>query len=263
MKKSLYCIVLSICMRMWFVCAQSISFVPEWDWVFWYNCLVPIDVYVDANWQEVAAMDLVMETSLKYKDFVPTEFFPYFFPPVIKGNWLIHIVGFSVDTSERVTWRGKVGTLYFEQNDGAIDGAVRLYFLGEWKTADTNLSILWWIDVLKEIGSAYVTFSDELEPCEIVNTVEETDENNTEEIQNENIISWGFSDKTQEEIFQETFEKIEAKYETNMTKNIKNKVIVISLFILLLAVLLLLIKNILSFEKESGKWKSKPKHKKK
>jgi hypothetical protein len=38
---------------------------------------------VDTQGQEVAAMDLVMETSMEYKDFVPTELFPYFFPPIV------------------------------------------------------------------------------------------------------------------------------------------------------------------------------------
>jgi hypothetical protein len=63
--------------------------------------LVPIDVYVDTQGQEVSAMDLMMETSLSYKDFVPTTIFPYYLPPVVRSNGLLHIVGFTVDPSER------------------------------------------------------------------------------------------------------------------------------------------------------------------
>lgn len=268
MKKFLYSIVSTV-LGVWFVWAQSISFVPEWDWNFWYNCLVPIDVYVDTAWQEISAMDLIIETSLEYKDFVPTELFPYFFPPTVKSNWLIHIVWFTVDPSERVKESGKIGTLYFNQKDWNIDWAVRLYFLEEGNTTDTNLNLAWGIDVLKEVWSAFVTFSDELEPCEVVNVIEEIDEDIVEEVQSENIISWWFADKTQEEAFQETFEKIESNEKINpndgenISHNIKNRVWIVLLFILLLIVLLLLIKNILSFEKESGKWKSKTKHKKK
>ena len=257
MKKSLNCIVLGICMRVWFVWAQSISFIPEWDWNFWNNCLVPIDVYVDTAWQEISAMDLMIESSLEYKDFIPTDLFPYFFPPTIKSNWLIHIVWFTVDPSERVKESGKIGTLYFNQKDWNIDWAIRLYFLEEGNTTDTNLNLAWWIDVLKEVWSAFVTFSDELKPCEIVNVVEENIEYYWKEIQDENIISWWFADKTQEDVFQETFEKIEAKYEKKALPKVKSKVWAILLFLLLLIVLLLLIKNILSLENESGKWKSK------
>jgi hypothetical protein len=54
--------------------------------------VVPIDVYVDTNQQEVSAIDLVMETSLIYKDFVPTNVFPYYLPPVVRSNGLVHIV---------------------------------------------------------------------------------------------------------------------------------------------------------------------------
>ena len=268
MKKSLYCIV-SLILWLWFVWAQSISFLPEWDWTFWNNCLVPIDVYMDTAGQEISAMDLIIETSMEYKDFVPTDLFPYFFPPIIKSSWLIHIVWFTVDPSERVKESGKIGTLYFNQKDGDIDWVVRLYFLEEGNTTDTNLNLAGWIDVLKEVWSAFVTFSDELKSCNAVNPVEKSAEGALEDVQNENVISWWFADKTQEEAFQETFEKIESNEKINpndgenISHNIKNRVWIVLLFILLLIVLLLLIKNILSFEKESGKWKSKTKHKKK
>ena len=263
MKKFSYCIALTICMWMWFVWAQSISLLPQWDGNFWKNCVVPIDVFVDTAGQEISAMDLMFETSLQYKDFVPTELFPYFFPPIINDKWQVHIVWFTVDPSERLNWSGKIGTLYFNQKNNAIDGVVRLYFLKEWDTTDTNLSMAWWIDALKEILGAYVVFSDELEPCETVE-VDEDATDAVEESASETIISWGFAEKTQDEIFQETFEKIEAKYGENTWITVKNIWYVVVLFVLLLLIILLLIyKNILSSEKESGKWKSKQKYKRK
>jgi hypothetical protein len=36
-----------------------------------------------------------------------------------------------VDPSERFNGAGKIGTLYFQQKGNSIDGAVKLYFLGE------------------------------------------------------------------------------------------------------------------------------------
>ena len=264
MKKSLYCIV-SLILWLWFVWAQSISLFPEWDWNFWNNCLVPIDVYLDTAGQEISAMDLMFETSLQYKDFVPTELFPYFFPPIINDKWQVHIVWFTVDPSERLNGSGKIGTLYFKQKNNAIDGVVRLYFLEEWNTTDTNLSIAWWVDVLKDVLGAYVVFSDELESCETVEIITETT-GVVEEDTRETVISWGFAEKTQDEIFQETFEKIEAKHGENAGMSVKNILYIVILLVLLLLIILLLIyknKNILSSEKESGKWKSKPKHKRK
>ena len=265
MKKSLYCIV-SLILWLWFVWAQSLSLIPEWDGNFWNNCLVPIDVFVDTQGQEVATMDLVMETSLEYKDFVPTDLLPYFFPPIIDDKWLIHIGWFAVDQSERINWSGKIWTLYFGQKNNDIDGVVRLYFLGEWNTVDTNLGKIWWIDVLNDVLNAYVVFSSELEPCKTIDMGEGVDENSIDEIDSEYVISWGFADKTQEEALQETLEKIEAKYGKTSWDRIKNTVYIVVLLLLLLLIVLLLIyknKNILSSEKESGKWKSKPKHKRK
>ena len=265
MKKILYSIV-SIIWAVWFVWAQSLSLIPQWDGNFWNNCLVPIDVFVDTQGQEVAAMDLVMETSMEYKDFVPTELFPYFFPPIVDDKWLIHIAWFAVDQSERINWSGKIWTLYFRQKNNDIDGVVRLYFIGEWNTIDSNLGRIGGIDVLKSVLNAYVVFSNDLESCKTIDVVEWIDGNGIDEIDSEYVISWGFADKTQEEVLQETFEKIEAKYEKSSWDNVKNIVYIVLLLLFLLLIVLLLIyknKNILSSERESGKWKSKTKFKRK
>jgi hypothetical protein len=41
------------------------------------------------------------------------------------------------------------------------DGVIRLYFAWEGKTHDSNLSILWWIDVLQKVGSWYYQLVDQ------------------------------------------------------------------------------------------------------
>ena len=119
---------------------------------------------------------------------------------------------------------------------------------------------------MNDVLNAYVVFSSELEPCKTIDMGEEVDENSIDEIDSEYVISWGFADKTQEEALQETLEKIEAKYGKTSWDRIKNTVYIVVLLLLLLLIVLLLIyknKNILSSEKEYGKWKSKPKHKRK
>jgi len=113
MKKFVYSIVSIIWVWIWFVWAQSISFVPQWGSNFWNGCTVPIDVYINTNWQEISAIDLMMESSMDYVDFVPSDFVPYFLKPIVKQNGLIHVVWFTVDPSERLNWEWKMWTVYF------------------------------------------------------------------------------------------------------------------------------------------------------
>jgi hypothetical protein len=50
-----------------------------------------VDILVNAN-EPIVASDIIVETSLHYKNFVPDTFFPYFFAPVVRVNGAIHIV---------------------------------------------------------------------------------------------------------------------------------------------------------------------------
>ena len=91
MKKN---ILILLAMTFWlftFTSAQEINF----SYGSWENfgkwCIVAIDINVDAKGKPIAASDIVMESSMKYVDFVPATAFPYFFPPVIRKNGLIHI----------------------------------------------------------------------------------------------------------------------------------------------------------------------------
>lgn len=260
MKKFLYSIV-SIVLGVWFVWAQSISLIPEWDGVLWKNCLVPIDVYVDTNWYEIAAMDLMFETSLNFENFIATwETFQYFFP-VVKSNNLFHIVGFSVDASERAKWLWKVGTLYFSPKEGDIDWVVRLYFLEEWNTTDTNLSILWWIDVLKNVLGAFVSFSDEVESCENIDSEDESEESVEESMDEQNIyyahvLEEDSLDSSYSEELATTMNKIDENSGHKSPIDILKKNIWI-IILLLLVIVVLLVNAILSFRKELSKWKKK------
>ena len=246
MKKFLYCIVSIVLLLCWFVWAQSIYFEPQWDWVFWYDCMVPIDVYMDSNWYEISAIDLMMESSMDYVDFVPSDFVPYFFKPIIREDWLIHIVWFTVDPSERVNWKWKIWTLYFLQKQWNIDWLVSLYFLWKWETIDTNLGIAWWIDVLKEVWQAYVKFSKDLPSCKVEIVETSLDEEN---LQMGNMITWWFANLTYDEALENTVKTIDKKYWSLSSFNIlKNCVIWILLVFILLIIILLLLK------KQKNKW---------
>lgn len=222
--------------------AQSISFSAEGDGNFGYGCPVAIDVYVDTQGEEISAMDLMMESSLLYKDFVPTQMFPYFLPPVVRSNGLLHIVGFTVAPTERVVWSGKIGTLYFDQKEGFQDGTVRLYFLGEWNTTDSNLSKVWWIDALKRVGEAHVTFSSALPACEHTAAV----------------ISGGFAGMSYQDSLDSTLQKIYDKYgKLSFWMFLQNNIFfVIALFLLIIVILVLIYrKQLLSYFHKDLVWK--------
>jgi len=245
MKKFVYSIVAIIWVWMWFVWAQSISFVPQWGSIFWYNCTVPIDVYINTNSQEISAIDLVMESSMDYVDFVPSDFVPYFLKPIVKENGLIHVVWFTVDPSERVKWEWKMWTVYFSQRQWDIDWIVRLYFLWEWETSDTNLSIAWWVDVLKDVWQVSVTFSKDLPSC-----VDEVNNDTSSEIvQVEDKIDWWFAGLTYDEVLENTMKTIDKKYWVKSFGQVLcHNILWIILVLILLIIILLLLK------KEKNKW---------
>lgn len=246
MKKFVYGIVSIIWMWIWFVSAQSISLVPQWGSIFWNGCTVPIDVYINTNWQEISAIDLVMESSMDYVDFVPSDYVPYYLKPVVKKNGLIHIVWFTVDPSERIKWEWKMWTVYFSQRQWDIDWVVRLYFLWEWETIDSNLSIAWWVDVLKDAWEASIKFSNDLQSC----MVESNNGSFEKDIQVENKIDWWFADLTYDEVLENTINIIDKKHWSTLVfwQFLRHNIVwMILLFILFIIILLLL-------KKEKNKW---------
>jgi hypothetical protein len=187
-------------------------------------------------------MDLMMETSLVYKDFVPSTLFPYFLPPVIRANGLLHVVWFTVDPSERFIWSGVVWTLYFEQKPGFNDWAVKLYFLGEWKTTDSNLSKAGGIDVLKSVWSADVIFSADLPACKHWAAV----------------VSGWFAGMSYQESLDWTMQKIYQRYgEVSLRTFLQNNIFfVIALFLLIIVILVFIYrKQILSYFNKDFVWK--------
>jgi len=247
MKRKIWLLIVSLfSLFCGFVSAQSITFDVQWDWEFGYGCIVPIDVYVDTQWQTISAIDLIFESSMKYKDFENTDNFPYFFPPLVKENGLVHIIWFTVDESERFKWAWKIGTLYFQQKDNSADGAVRLYFLWEWETIDTNLSIAWGIDVLKQVWDAFVKFSRNLPKCDVQQI--ESDLSNID----------GYADKDFEGSLNETLNQVAKDHPSPIwgiisKSNMKSWIFVVCGCIILIVIILVIYK-ILSNKKESSKW---------
>ena len=245
MKKFIGSILSIIWVWMWFVCAQSISFVSQWGSIFWYDCTVPIDVYISTNWQEISAIDLVLESSMNYVDFVPSDFVPYYLKPIVKENGLIHVVWFTVDPSERINWDWKMWTIYLKPKQWDIDGVVRLYFLWEWETSDTNLSIAWWVDVLKDVWQISVKFSKDLPSCVIGSESVASDGYSQVEK-----IDWWFADLTYDEVLENTIKSIDKKHWSTSAfwQILRHSIVWIILILILLIIILLLLR------KEKSKW---------
>lgn len=223
--------------------SQNISFSVEGDATFGNWCPVPIDVYIDTEGEEISAVDLMMETSLTYKDFVPSTVFPYFLPPVTRSNGLLHIVGFTVDPKERVVGSGKIWTIYFEQKPGFLDGTVRLYFLGEWNTTDTNLSKVGGVDALKRVGDAQVKFSSDMPACEHNAAL---------------IVTGWFAGMSYQDSLNSTIQKIYEKYgKISFWMFLQNNIFFVLAFFLLIIVILVLVyrKQLLSYFNKDLVWK--------
>lgn len=139
--------------------AAEIRFSPD-VWTIGNGCIVATDIIVDTNGQEIAATDIIIESSMEFVDFVPSQRLPYFLPPKIHDT-TIHLVGFSIDPEHRMKDSWSIGTLYMKQKNNTDDnGSIKVYFTTKWDTIDSNLSVAWGVDILDTVGSAYYTFDD-------------------------------------------------------------------------------------------------------
>jgi len=138
--------------------ATEIRFSPD-VWNIGKGCLVAADIIIDTDDKEISATDIIIESSLEFVDFVPTNMFPYFLPPKVSDG-LTHLVGFTVDPQYRVKGKASIGTIYMQQKwYNENNGAMKLYFKKKWDTTDSNLSVAGGIDILDTVWSAYYTFT--------------------------------------------------------------------------------------------------------
>jgi len=152
---------------MWFlsvgVFAQELWFDLGSGEHFGKNCIVPVQLMVYPQGQKISTTDVMLQSSMKYINFVPSTWtFPYFFPPIQRSNGIVHVVGFTVLPEQLVTQDGMIGTAYFQANDQDTGAYIHYYFEWEGKTTDSNL---WYVgkDYLKRVGSAQ--FIIDQSPC--------------------------------------------------------------------------------------------------
>lgn len=139
----------------------SISISPE-SGNFGKNCVLEFDIIVDTSTEKILWTDIYIKSTMEYVDFVPSTIFDYYLPPKVE-NKNIYLWAFSEQGKEFV-WKSKFGTLYLKSNDIDPDWYINFDFVGEGKTSDTNLSIIWWEDKLVEVKNWIYYFDGE--PCE-------------------------------------------------------------------------------------------------
>ena len=201
--------------------ASEIRFSPEnWDIKKW--CLVATDIVFDTTNANVAATDVVIESSLEYVDFVPYKdpsknSFPNFLPPQT-GNNIVHIIWFISNPKKTVTGTWTMGKIFFRQKSPADnDGSIKIYLKSKWNTTDTNLSILWGIDVLDTVGSGYYRFVDTWD-CTYPADYE---------------ITWWFAHMSAEESLHNTFTSIQRQENRNLLLSWKILIVLVGAGILI------------------------------
>ncbi len=136
----------------------------HWSFSPW--CTIWVDIVVDPEGKQISATDIVIESSMEFIKFEPTQLFPYFLPPkVLKASNIVHIVWFTIQPSQRVKEKWTIWKIYFKpSNTSDKDGSIKFYFKKTWDTTDSNLSIAWWIDTLEDVRNWFYTF--EWSDCE-------------------------------------------------------------------------------------------------
>jgi len=230
--------ILSIITISSFANAWELSLEPS-NWKYSPGCMVAIDIMMDPAWQQISATDIVLETSMQFVKFEPTDLFPYFYGPIIDNKTnIISIIWFTaLWPSQRVSKSWSIWKIYLKpKNKSDTDWSVKFYFKNKWNTTDTNLSIGWWVDVLESTRNWFYTFN--WTDCDY------PDQN--KEINNQDIL---LEAEKQISITKDKIEKDHMSDVYHRSRD-KNKTYIISLFV---AIILL----VLYFK--IFKWKSKKK----
>ena len=130
----------------------------HWSFAPW--CTIWDDIVLNPEGKQISATDIVVESSMEFIKFEPTQLFPYFFPPkVFKNTNIVHIVWFTIQPSQRVKEKWIIWKIYFKpKNQSDKDGSIKFYFKKTWDTTDSNLSIAWWVDTLEDVRNWFYTF---------------------------------------------------------------------------------------------------------
>lgn len=135
--KKLFIWIVWILAILWVSSAQNITLRLDWDWKYWMWCIVPVDVYANADWQEVDSIDLRILSDFEFIDFIPSKDFLWsYLKPTISWN-LVAIWG-VLWTNDYNTWYWKIWTLYFNVEDKKL-WYVEILFNWQWDMYDTNM----------------------------------------------------------------------------------------------------------------------------
>ena len=221
MKKLLVWIVWILAV-LWVSSAQSLTLSTEWDGKFWYWCVVPVDVYANAQWLEIDSIDLYITYNMEYLDFVPSnEFLWNYFYPNNWDNWL-YIWGI-IWMNNYNTWSWKIWTIFFKQKSNFIAWSVEI---------NKNSTNFWsrWKEILNDVSNLEVAFVDTLDACEHDSSL--------------SITGW-YNGKDAESVKQEIINEMVVLTEGNNEHQIIRICLIWLSFVVLIVVLILIIKKYL------------------
>lgn len=130
--------------------AAKLSIVPA-NWSIGRNCVVGFDIMLDSNNESIVGTDLLIDSSMKFVDFVPTNLFKNVLPPIVQDNGVIRLWLFSFPEN-LVNQGGSIWKIYFKDTTSNYDSYIKFIFKGKWNTVDTNLFVSWAIDILSSVS---------------------------------------------------------------------------------------------------------------
>lgn len=155
--KKLFISLLAIWFSFGMLLASELYISPD-QWDFGKNCVLEFDIIAATMADQVMWTDVMLDTSMEFVDFVPGDAFEYSLPPKVSENGVISLWAFS-NPDNLFQWEWIIWTIYLKSNKVNNDWYIRFYFKWQGDTSDTNLSIKWGIDSLKEVNNWVYTFN--------------------------------------------------------------------------------------------------------
>lgn len=130
--------------------AANLSISPD-SWSLGRDCVVGFDIVLDSEWEKLLWADLLIDSSMKFVDFVPGDLFKNALPPVVQAGNIVRLGLFSFPDNLVDNW-WILGTIYFKDNSSNYDSYINFIIKWEKSTVDTSLFVEWGIDILENVS---------------------------------------------------------------------------------------------------------------
>jgi len=174
MKRKIFTLLLCVLCLCWLTKAQVIELEPQWDGTYGKNCLIPVDLYVDTEWEWIFNVWVYIQSDLEFVDFVLDTWwiFSHMTPIEIDGD-IVSFAAFEALWKDVFVWESKIWVMYYKWWDNKSDHLIEVLF--DTGSDMTSSIINWgWINIMRRLSSRFVKISDDVESCGI-KSVDEID----------------------------------------------------------------------------------------